>query len=326
MAYSEPVSSFTKNSKQDFRHLAVKVAALILATSLSYMTLLGVSLRHITSEHTYTAAQLDKIEMLRKTPSPRLVLLGGSNIALSLDSQLLSGVIGLPVVNMGLHAGLGLRYMLDSATPLLQSGDLVVVVPEYEQFTGRTFEGGTELLKLFAITLDHKILRRVNPSVLLEANEMIVFWRRRELAGDGKESLYTRAGFNSYGDVVSHLGRPNVPFRPAGRMNANLNQRAVEYLATFIEEQNRRGVTVIFVFPCVMKTYYHANQEIISKIAIELKRRIPQIRSMTPEEFVYDDRYFFDTEYHLNAEGRKRRTENIIELLNRLASQGAWRR
>ena len=330
MGCSAAVSSFTKNSRKDIRHLALKVSALILATGLSYLTLLGVCLRHVTGERTYPAAQLDKIELLRKTPSPRLVFVGGSNLALGVDSPLLSGVIGLPVVNMGLHAGLGLRYMLDCTTPLLRRGDLVVVVPEYEQFTGRTFDGGKELLRLFAFTLDRNIFWRVSPSILLEGNEMIFLWKggatASAVAAEGKEFLYTRDSFNRNGDVVSHLGRPNVPFKPAGRMNANLNQRAVSYLATFIEEQNRRRVTTIFVFPCLMTTYYQANRATISKIVIELQRRIPQTRSIAPEEFVYDDRYFFDTEYHLNADGRKRRTEDMIEVLNRSVSQGFWRR
>ena len=42
---------------------------------------------------------------------------------------------GVQVANMGLHAGLGMNYMLYEIKPYLRQGDVLVVVPEYNQFT-----------------------------------------------------------------------------------------------------------------------------------------------------------------------------------------------
>jgi len=316
-------------SKKHLLHLAQKVSVLVLTTVISYLTLLLVCLRDTRDEHGYLAAQLDKVELLKNTPSPRLVLVGGSNLAFGVDSAELSKAIGLPVVNMGLHASLGLRWMLDCTTSLLRKGDVVVVIPEYEEFTGETFDGDELLVQMFAFSPDLNTLRRLSPSMLLKANSVIFTWTpggtTAAAAGARREFGYTRDGFNRNGDEVSHLAFANVPIRSQTRMNANLNRRAVNSLATFIEEQNRSGVTAIFVFPCLMKTRYQENQVTISRIAGELKKHIPQ-RSMVPDEFVDDDQYFFNTPYHLNAEGRKRRTDKLVEVLNRSSREGGWHR
>ena len=54
-------------------------------------------------------AHVDKMERLRATPSPRVVVVGGSNVAYGIDSSRLEASLGRPVVNLGTSGGLGLR-------------------------------------------------------------------------------------------------------------------------------------------------------------------------------------------------------------------------
>src|SRR2546423_1051105 len=81
----------------------------------------------------WMSAAIDKENLIRNTPQPRVIFVGGSNLAFGLNSLLIQRRLGRSVVNMGLSAGLGMRFMLAEVRPHLRPGDLVVVVPEYEQ-------------------------------------------------------------------------------------------------------------------------------------------------------------------------------------------------
>ena len=105
-------------------------------TFISYVgVLLGV-LFYVSYEpqNGYMAELRDKQKLLKNTPGPKLVLVGGSNLAFGVDSEKIEQQTGMRVVNMGLHGGVGLPYMLSLALPELKSGDVVVVSPEYELF------------------------------------------------------------------------------------------------------------------------------------------------------------------------------------------------
>lgn len=85
----------------------------------------------------YMREQDVKMSMLSK-PGRRaaVVLLGGSNVAFGYDSELLADSIGMPVVNAGLHASVGLKYIIDDCFQRLKRGDILVLSPEYGHFFG----------------------------------------------------------------------------------------------------------------------------------------------------------------------------------------------
>ena len=62
----------------------------------------------------YLAEHKDKVNLLINTPSPRIILVGGSNVAYSINSQQIENKTGFHVINAGLEGGLGLRVGGDS--------------------------------------------------------------------------------------------------------------------------------------------------------------------------------------------------------------------
>ena len=83
----------------------------------------------------YMAAFEDKVRMLQEHRDPSIILIGGSNVAFGIDSEILENEIQLPTLNTGLHAGLGLQFYLDVAEKYARRGDIVVLLPEYELFS-----------------------------------------------------------------------------------------------------------------------------------------------------------------------------------------------
>jgi hypothetical protein len=123
--------------------LVLKLAALALAIALSGVAI-GQFHQYRESDN-YLLSILEKEKLARTTPSPKILLIGGSNLAFGIDSKEIEDSLGLNVVNMGLYAKLGLKYMLAQARPYIKAGDVAVVVPEYDQFYGEYANGDNTL-------------------------------------------------------------------------------------------------------------------------------------------------------------------------------------
>ncbi len=60
----------------------------------------------------YLAILIDKHKIAEKINTPKIILVGGSNLAFGIDTKVLGEYLGIPVANMGLRAELGVDFML----------------------------------------------------------------------------------------------------------------------------------------------------------------------------------------------------------------------
>ena len=82
-------------------------------------------------EETFMGELKEKVRLLDETPSPRLILVGGSGAAFGVDSCLLEEALpDYHVVNFGMYAALGTSAMLDLSKSRVREGDLVILLPE----------------------------------------------------------------------------------------------------------------------------------------------------------------------------------------------------
>lgn len=300
--------------------LLTRIAAMGLLIVITYGAIWAIPTR---SDLVY-ASLLDKHKLLSTVSAPRLIFVGGSGIALGLDSELLEQELGLPVINMGVNAGFGLHFMLEEVQPFVQSGDVVVIIPEYEHFYGNLLEGDQNLLWALRILpaslqqLTWQQIRQVIP--LLPA----FFQQRvREILQRTPDPVYNRAGFNEHGDFVNHLKLPNraiVPYAiaPMGASaQVMLNYNALAQLATFQQDAHRKGATVVLIYPAIAENFWHYgnNQSVIGQLTdlITTHQIITQLAQ--PSDYVLPEDVFFDTVYHLSAEGRELRTKQIAVVL-----------
>ena len=75
-----------------------------------------------------------KTARIAHQPPPRILIVAGSGALFGLDSTALSTTWGRPVVNMGVNAGLGLRYILWQARQVAKPGDMLLLPLEYALF------------------------------------------------------------------------------------------------------------------------------------------------------------------------------------------------
>jgi len=79
----------------------------------------------------FMAAIIDKHALLENTHPPRILLCGGSNLAFGIDSKRIQDTFGLPVINLGLHAGLGVEFMINEIKLSTKPTDIVIFSFEY---------------------------------------------------------------------------------------------------------------------------------------------------------------------------------------------------
>lgn len=291
----------------------------------------------------YLAAVLEKDRLIRGTASPKIILVGGSNLAFGIDSRMMQDSLGMNVVNMGLYAKLGLRYMLAQVKPYIKRGDVVVVVPEYDQFYGDFANGDNTLNTALLYAPSDRIgdFVRAYSVVDVVLRPRIENARRSFLraaaAAVGREAqffppdtnpVYNRRSFNQYGDVVSHIGKagmnPDSIFVRELPPLEDFNERTITDLNGIAGKAREEGAHAYFLFPSYIDRSYLINIEAIDSLRSRLEKgmRLPIIGGA--KDFTYPGRYFFDTRYHLNEEGRRLRTARMIEVLRARGLRHGW--
>jgi hypothetical protein len=323
------------------RRLVIRVVLLSLAVILTGVLIGQYDAR--AQDDNYLAAVLEKDRIIRNAASPKVVLVGGSNLAFGIDSKMLQDSLGRPVVNMGLYAKLGLKYMLAQVRPYINEGDVVVVVPEYDQFYGDFANGDhtlntallyapndrvSDFIKSYSV-VDVVLRPRVENArrSFLRAAAAAV-GRENQFFPPDTNPVYNRRSFNERGDVVSHLGRkgmnPDSIYVGPLPSIRTFNAETIDYLNEIAEEAARKKAHAYFMFPSYIDGSYSLNAPAIDSLRARLEGNLKLRIVGSARDFVYPSGYFFDTRYHLNEEGRVVRTQQMSRLLASEGRRDGW--
>ena len=266
----------------------------------------------------YVGAIQDKHARLRHTPAPRIILVGGSNVAFGTDSYKIEQALGRPVVNMGIHAGLGLIFMLNEVKADIQRGDLIVLSPEYYireaeyDLLELTIEFYPEAARYQPITPFNQVPERLKRWVM-QIQETV--------RGQGQitgNDIYKRDAFNERGDLVPQVNLDEgYPIDDRHIIASKDYAAYINQMNLFQTYAESRGARVVFLYPSFVQTAFERNRGAIKfyQQQIDQQLKIPVLNQ--PETFSYPRAYFFDTAYHLNAQGREKRTEFTIDVLQK---------
>jgi hypothetical protein len=267
-----------------------------------------------------------KHELLKQTASKKIILLGGSNLSFGIDSKQIETALKKPVINMGIHAGVGLEFMINDIKPYISEGDTVILVPEYEHFYTDNFHGEMELISvLFDIepqskkiinkdqwlhllkylpTYSAKKIKNLIPSILKNKEEPI--------------SIYHKNSFNKNGDAYLHWLLPNQNYLSAikNKGNESVNKEVITQLLDLKKYIQSKQATLLIFPPVIDETSYNNQEYIINKINTELADN-QLIFVSNPINYKYKNQLFFNSYYHLNKTGVDKRTQQLInDLLN----------
>jgi hypothetical protein len=301
--------------------VVTKGAALLLA---AYATAAGI-VAFVPEVNDYAKASVLKHQRLSVVPG--------------IDSAIIEQATGCATVNMGMDGRLGVRFLLEETRPQLRRGDIVVAALEYDGFYESVQGSNADQLMIVkanphAFTyLDWPQRQALVYAVPYVAQEKLARLTREayysaldRFLGKAPEvplvdmnAIESAAGFNDRGDLVSHLGVrwPWEHEDGVDMTHEEMDPLAVPLLVEFTRDMNARGVDVLLSYTSVMRSYFERHKSAIEGLHERMTQSAPLVVPSPPDAFVYDDALFFDTVYHLNAEGRIMRSTRVAEDIGR---------
>lgn len=261
-----------------------------------------------------------KNERLDTLASPRLVLVGGSNVAFGIESGLLEDSLRFNVQNAALHAGMGLRFILGQASERLKEGDVLVIMPEYQHFYGEAY-GDDEAFPQAVIYIGLSSLKELNARQLLNliegAPKAVVGNVLTLLRPNSREDVYSPLGLNCFGDVDAHYGMPSKSLKPMV-IEGDIDYDYVEELSSKVLKLRAQGYKVYLFPPVMIQSVYEQNQAKIDELAEALRSRclgfeVPPTAMLQPDSLAYD------TPYHMSYPAAH---DNTLRLLHYLKDRG----
>ena len=224
-------------------------------------------------KNAYLCEYEKKIELIEKTPSPRLIIAGASQLAMNLDSKRIADSLGFNVINMGLNGGIGARYCLDDYLKYIRKDDVVVLSLPYDGDFLLGGNGTSEVLTELMVCTHWRNFFGMNIHQMLNVIEGVPFfcyrnikrWEKASVKGwdspsQNEKFIFVASGFNEYGDEVSHWTTPPTPPTPdvfnIKKTVVIPNEDFIKYLNKIIREYEKKGAKVLLMPAISSETYY----------------------------------------------------------------------
>lgn len=278
------------------------------------------------SKNSLLFAQLQKNTLLKQTPSPRILFVGGSNLSFGLDSKMIIDSLHINVADLGLDASIGLKYMLRNTIDHIRPGDIVVVCPEYQQFYGHYADGEFELLSIiFDVAPNTKhfldarqcfTMTKFIPQYVASKLNPLAYLTHLDTNTVG---VYDRKAYNVYGDAYIHWTLPKEQVTPYA-IDGAWDDDTYNYLNSFRRQIEQKKARLLITFPPYQDISYDRYAAKIKKVEQRLSQDAYTLLG-SPQRYRFPDRLILNTPYHLVREGVTIRTNRLIADLKKTIRQ-----
>ncbi|HJM39101.1 MAG TPA: hypothetical protein QGG59_03190 [Planctomycetota bacterium] len=258
----------------------------------------------------------------------KVIIISGSNSLFGFDSTTLEEEWGIPVINGAVNAGLGLQYILDRSKRILRRGDTVLLPLEYDYYQS---DGMPTVVQVdFLLSRDASYFRELPLLEKLIVVSRTSFARLLEgLLRMGKEGSLPLDGrlstekLNKCGDLImldsaelTESQRYDLDHAlPVQIEDPQLSSTYVQTMDIYLGWAEREGVNVVAMpsSPMYFEDYrLEGHVETMKNIKGYFRQHgIPFVGD--PLGHMFEKKYYYDSAYHLNDKGIKRRTELVID-------------
>lgn len=273
-------------------------------------------------------AKLDAAEF--KYESPKVLFVGGSNVLFGVDSKQFSESTGIPSINFGCAAGMGPELILDLISNHLSSGDLVVMNWEYENF--RFERSGIVDLTYLNLLMSYQN----------KFKGKLPFIDQRHLSLSVPFSHFREALLCHFNPLVNNniyrcnwliddegnarsnkgvqVGKKELIASPSSSLTTEITFTSdiKDIFSNFVQDCRNRDVQLVASWPNTFANPVYFGNSIVDgniKIICEFWNSMGVEVVGDYKDSMLGSEYFFDTSYHLNAEGVRLRTDKLTSQL-----------
>lgn len=284
----------------------------------------------------------------RIIPSPKIIIMGGSNALFGINSKVIEDITGYNVVNFASHAGLDINFFYLKIKEYMNDGDIIVMPLEYEYyfyddkqtqwFTDNMMAWGQEdyLSKIGFVELIKFIFHVPKQQIyegILKREKKNQLVDKDIIIDNIANSIYSGWHGYSYKSLNKH-GDINLDAEPTNTL-LTIKKKGVHYIekgspskhflkfftkiSKFVEQRHGK---LILTWPTSM-----INKDFdlskgnhlkgVSEFVDNLGKDSITI-ACDPLLFNMEIQYFFDTKYHLNKKGAYIRSEHLARCINDL--------
>ncbi|MBQ7560597.1 MAG: hypothetical protein IJS99_02015 [Synergistaceae bacterium] len=281
-------------------------------------------------QETYSASIIDKVARLKSINEPKIIIVGNSNLPYGINSAMIESAMNMPVVNLGLTG----YYMTDSfleniAKLSMNSGDIIIA--GHSNFTDdgiiheplsewTTIEYHFDLWPILDKE-DYFTMIIYYPSYWLRS---FALWITRQ--GNKANPLveaftYSRRSLNKYGDIPEKPEVNRGDFRDSKVKVPEINDRCVNRLNKYNAYIKSKGATFLIAGYPILENEFTPPKEEYDKFQRELESRVECEVISNYRDYFIPYKYFYDSHLHLDNEGAKIRTGQLIKDLKRWQSK-----
>lgn len=271
---------------------------------------------------TFMGELKDKLHRLEKTPGKRIIFVGGSGTAFGYDGNLTEQAFpDYQAVNFGMYAGLGTRAVMELSQEYIRQGDLVILSPEQDPQTLSCYFNGTYMWQ--AADGDFGMLKGLERNSLEQLlgtfpgfalDKLGYAWRGSSPKTD---RVYRRASFDSSGTIRDQVCPENImpegydPQRIIAFDKELMQEEFLSYMNAYAEKLEKKGASVWYRFCPVNEAAVKEPEELTGYFGW-LREELEFPVMGNPRNSLMEKEWFFDTNFHLNAAGKKANTIQTV--------------
>ncbi|MBR5223116.1 MAG: leucine-rich repeat domain-containing protein [Clostridia bacterium] len=266
-----------------------------------------------------------KYERLIKTKGQkRIIVVAGSSALYGIETEYMESLFedNYEVVNFGINANMNLLVYLDAIAPLLSKNDIVIFSPEqYGPYAYHT-NGNTEIpsVTFQGFSSCYNLVENVDMSTYTEVFDNLGQYcaqsaRMPQLTWQDRDKELDK--FGDRANLTSILNSPNYRYGANGYFRFNetvIPKEFIKNLNRKIDGIKKTNAKILFSYPPHNKNNIEAdslnenayntyNKWTADTVSCQM---ISDIRN-----YIYNGEYFSNTDYHLNAVGRKMHTKQL---------------
>lgn len=279
------------------------------------------------------------------TSKQRLLVFGGSSSLFGFNGEMVDNATKFHFINYGTHAGLPLNFHVDKIISVAKEGDIIFLPLEFPYYTNgaptndywyihNMLTWGNGYKKY--ITLKYEILAYFkNPPLYVfstwfhsfkaKQHENIIENMKKIWQQNHNNFNYGYQSLSKHGDYCTQVGELT-------KIQTNYLYKNTKLSDFFLQEYNRLQIFAKSKHIKIFLTYPPTGEN--EFFSIHDKQTFEEVKSLETEllkhnikiygnftDFHFDNKYFFNTDYHLNEKGVVLRTKAFIKLLQTMEKQ-----
>lgn len=270
-----------------------------------------------------------KFDKLIDTKEKKIIIIGGSSAGFGINEEMLEEATGYQVVNLGLHAGFGGLFNTEISKANIRDNDIVLLAYEYGWHEKDYFDKfGTDLV-LSGIDSKLEMYRYIPFRKYPDIIGYLFTYANKKREFTGASGTYSRSSFddsggmllNREGYVISDYTGQKDHYGSIQITDIEISEESIAYLKQYKKFVEDRGARLYFVAPPILEVANESESSDFARLK-ELAEEKTGIQYLSdPVEYIFQETYMFDTIYHCNSKGEKRRTELLIRDLSSVVEE-----